>query len=110
MRIGPARAEVVAVERDVDVAERHVLVEEVAHELVQAVGEMRAAPVDAHEGDRTTAVLLDHLVRDAYERAADVVLVEDTWVQALCSFLASPDRVKGTWLEPSRGLDDVSRP
>ena len=51
--------------------------EQVADELVQASGEMRAAAVDAHEGDGPAAVLLDHLMRDAHERAADVVLVEN---------------------------------
>ena len=76
-RVDRPRGDVVAVERDVDVAERDLLVEQVADELVQAGGEMRAAAVDAHEGDGPAAVLLDHLVRDAHERAADVVLVED---------------------------------
>jgi hypothetical protein len=33
--------------------------------------------VDAHQGDGLGVVLLDDLVRDADERAADVVLVED---------------------------------
>ena len=68
---------VVAVERDVDVAERDLLVQQVADEPVQAGGEVRAAAVDAHEGDGAAVVLLDHLVRDAHERTADVVLVED---------------------------------
>ena len=69
--------QVVAVERDVDVAERDLGVEQVADEPVQARGEMGAAAVDADEGDGPAAVLLDDLVRDAHERAADVVLVED---------------------------------
>ncbi len=76
-RVDRARRDVVAVERDVDVPERDVLVEQVADELVQAGGEMRAAAVDAHEGDGAAAVLLDHLMRDAHERTADVVLVEN---------------------------------
>ena len=76
-RVGGAGREVVAVERDVDVAERDLLVQQVADELVQAGGEVRAAAVDAHEGDGSAGVLLDDLVRDAHERPADVVLVED---------------------------------
>src|SRR3954449_7621464 len=43
----------------------------------RGVGGCAPSAVDAHEGDRATAVLLDHLMRDAHERAADVVLVED---------------------------------
>ena len=76
-RVGRAQRQVVAVERDVDVAERDLVVQQVAHELVQALGEMGAAAVDADERDGPAGVLLDDLVRDAYERAADVVLVED---------------------------------
>jgi hypothetical protein len=44
---------------------------------VQPGGENRSAAVDAHEGNGPATVLLDHLMRDAHERAADVVLVED---------------------------------
>ena len=52
-------------------------VQQVAHEPVQARGEVRAAAVDADERDGPAGVLLDDLVRDAHERAAHVVLVED---------------------------------
>jgi hypothetical protein len=52
-------------------------IEQVADEPVQARGEMGAAAVDPHESDVTVAVLLHDLVRDADERAPDVVLVED---------------------------------
>ena len=66
-------------------------------ERVQARGEVRAAAVDAHERDGPAGVLLDDLVRDAHERAADVVLVEDDpRCGHIGSFLASRDRVKGT--------------
>ena len=71
------RRDVVAVEGDVEVAERDIGLEQVADELVQAAGEMDAAAVDADEGDGAAGVLLDDLVRDADECAADVVLVED---------------------------------
>ena len=72
-----AGAQVVAVEGDVDVAERDLVLEQVAHEAVQAVGEVGAAAVDADEGDRAARVLLHDLVRDPDERPAHVVLVED---------------------------------
>ena len=75
--VGPAGGEVVAVEGDVDVAAGDLDVEQVADEPVQARGEMRAATVDAHQRDVPVGVLLDDLMRDAHERAADVVLVED---------------------------------
>ena len=76
-RVDRAGGDVVAVEGDVDVAERDLGVEQVAHQPVQAGGEMRAAAVDADERDGLAGVLLDDLVRDAHERPADVVLVED---------------------------------
>ena len=41
--VGAAGRQVVAVERDVDVAERDLLVEEVADQAVQAGGEVRAS-------------------------------------------------------------------
>ena len=86
---------VVAVERDVDVPERDLFLQQLADEPVQPGGEMGAAAVDAHEGDGPAAVLLDHLVRDTHERAADVVLVEDD-----ASVLATvPSWPLGTWLK-----------
>jgi hypothetical protein len=71
------RGEVVAVEGDVDVPERDLALGEVLDELVEPRGEVRAPPVDPDEGDGPVGVLLHDLVRDAYERASDVVLVED---------------------------------
>src|SRR5262249_4994447 len=109
-RVRRAVREVVAIEGDVDVPERDILVEQVADELVQSCGEVRAAAVDAHEGDRAPAVLLYHLMRDAHERATDVVLVEDNlgfWQHG--SFLASRDRVKGT-CGVLAAAADVTRP
>ena len=94
--VGAAGGEVVAVEGDVDLAVGDLRVEQVAHEPVQARGEMGAAAVDPHQRDVPVAVLLDDLVRDADERAADVVLVEDDLLVVHSrSFLASLDRVKG---------------
>jgi hypothetical protein len=75
--VGPAGGEVVAVEGDVDVPERDLVLEQVAHEPVQARREVRPAAVDPHERHGPAGVLLHDLVRDAHERAADVVLVED---------------------------------
>ena len=54
-----------------------VVVDKPGDQRVQPLGEMRAAAVDAHEGERPAGVLLDDLVRDAHQRPADVVLVED---------------------------------
>jgi hypothetical protein len=75
--IGPAGGEVVAVERDVDVPERDVGLEQILDEPVDAGGEMRASSVDADERDGAAGVLLHDLVRYPDERASDVVLVED---------------------------------
>ena len=76
-RLGAA-AEVVAVEGDVELAERDVGLQQVGQQLVQPPGEERAATVDAHDGEAVVlGVLLDDLVRDAHERSAHVVPVED---------------------------------
>ena len=76
---GLAAGEVVAVEGDVEVAERHLGAGELADERVQAAGEDGAAGVDADQRQRRSAagVLLDDLVRDPHERAAQIVAVED---------------------------------
>ena len=50
-RVGPRR-DVVAVEADVQVAERQLTSEQLLQQLVQAPGEDRAATVDADEGRR----------------------------------------------------------
>ncbi len=49
----------------------------VLDERVEPAGEVRAATVDAHQRHGAAGVLLHDLVRDAHERTADVVLVED---------------------------------
>ena len=73
-----ARGDVVAVEGDVDVAERDLGVEQVLDEAVDPAGEHRAAAVDADDREPLgLGVLLDDLVRDAHERAPDVVPIED---------------------------------
>ena len=85
-RLG-APADVVAVEADVEVAERDVGVEQIVDESLDAGGEDRTAPVDAHDGEPLggptgcagvcPCVALDDLMRDPHERAPDVVAVED---------------------------------
>ncbi len=64
-----AQAEVVAVEGDVDVAERDRLAGELLDQRVQAGGEHRAAAVDADDGEVLPCGSLDYLVSDAHERA-----------------------------------------
>ena len=76
LAFGPAGRDVVAVEGDVEVAERHRGVDEALHALSQARRYDRAAPVDAHHGDAFATRLLDDLVCDAHERAANVLAVE----------------------------------
>jgi hypothetical protein len=48
-----AQRDVVAVEGDVDVAERDVLTDELGRQLPQAGGERGAAPVDADDRELT---------------------------------------------------------
>ena len=98
---GLAVGEVVAVEGDVEVAERHLGAGQLADQGVQAAGEDGAAGVDADERERPrrAGVLLDDLVRDPHQRAAQIVAVEDDllgWFSHARPFLASLDRVKGT--------------
>ena len=76
-RLG-ARADVVAVEGDVELAQRDVVLEQIAQQALQALGEDRPATVDAHEGDAVSGIVVLHdLVRDSHERTAHVVPVED---------------------------------
>ena len=95
-----AVADVVAVEGDVEVAERHLGPAELADERVQPAGQHRPAGVDADQRDRLRlGVLLDDLVRDPHERAAQIVPIEDNPLGLVFHarpFLASLDRVKGT--------------
>jgi hypothetical protein len=90
--LGP-RADVVAIEGDVELAQRDVVLEQVTQQALQALGKNRATPVDTDQGKRVWGpaspahasglgtpwriVVLDDLVRDAHERTAHVVPVED---------------------------------
>ncbi len=53
------------------------MLEQVAQQALQALGEDRATAVDPHQGDLVRIVVLDDLVRDSHERTAHVVPVED---------------------------------
>ena len=74
----PARTwHVVAVEGDVELAERELLAGALLDEPAEALGDRDAARVDADERDRVEVVVaLDDLVRDPGERPADRLLVE----------------------------------
>ena len=92
-----AGLEVVAVEGDVDVAERDLAVEQLVDQALRRPASTAPRRWMPDQGDLALGVLLDDLVRDAHERAAHVVAVEDDlWDAATRSFLASRDRVKGT--------------
>ena len=94
---GRARAQrhVVAVEGDVDVAERDLVADQLGDQLAQARGERGAAAMDADDGELLRGVLLDDLVRDAHERAPHVVAVEDD----LLGFQPEPSWPHGTGLK-----------
>ena len=89
-----AAGQVVAVKGDVEVAERHVGVEQVGDEAPEPRGEDRPATMDPDDREPVgLSVLLDDLVRDAYERATDVVAVEDDllrWVHTVLPGLTGP--------------------
>ena len=69
---------VVAVERDVEVTERDLGAGELADQRVQPLAEERPAGVDADQRHAVRrGVLLDDLVRDAHQCAAQIVAVED---------------------------------
>ena len=97
LRGGRLGADVVAVEGDVEVADRQLGAGQLAEQGVQAAGEEGAAGVDAD--DRETlglGVLLGDLVGDPPQRSPQVVVLEhDLLAHFFASFLASRDRVKG---------------
>src|SRR5436305_7154448 len=114
-RLAAADVDVVAVEGDVELAERDFAAREVGDPPAQALGERDAAGMDPDEGDRIEiGVALDDLVRNPGERPVDVVAVEKdrlalgvhnahargrsgagTGTVIRNSFPASRDRVKG---------------
>jgi len=105
-RRGGAERQVVAVEGDVGETQRHRLVEKLAGQGVEPLGQDRAPTLDAHQRDLASGVLLDDLVRDPHERAANVIVVENDpgGLQP-----AAPSWPHGAWLkEPT--LVSVSAP
>ena len=83
-----ARGDVVAVEADVEVAERHLGAEQLLEQRVQPVREEGAATVDADERRRRLAgVALEDLVRDARQRPPYFLLVEDDLLVCCHRFL-----------------------
>ena len=77
-RLSSAHVHVVAVEGDVELAERDLGSGELGDAPAQSLGERRPARVDADERDtREVGVSLDDLVRDPRQRLADRVGVED---------------------------------
>ena len=76
-----ADVDVVAVERDVEVAERDLGSGQLADQRVQPLAQDGTACVDADQGDAIRArVLLDDLVGDPHQCAAQVVAVQDDLV------------------------------
>jgi hypothetical protein len=109
-RLAGADVDVVAVEGDVELAERDVRARELGDPAAEPLRERDAAGVDADEGDPVELrIALDDLVRDPRQRALDGVGIEDSLgfgglraaqsaLRALLtfySFPASRDRVKG---------------
>ena len=88
--------QVVAIEGDVERPDRDRCTLVLLDERRQPSCERDAAAADADEDERVgAAVALDDLVRDARQRAADLIGVEDGALGHGCSLAASPDRVKG---------------
>src|SRR5437764_10709188 len=76
-RLAAADVNVVAVERDVELADRDLATGEVGDPPAQALGERNAARVDADESDLVQlGVAFDDLVRDPGERPVDGLSVE----------------------------------
>ena len=88
--------QVVAIEGDVERPDRDRCTLVLLDQRRQPPCERDAAAADADEDERVgAAVALDDLVRDARQRAADLIGVEDGALGHGCSLAASPDRVKG---------------
>ena len=76
LRLGLARSEIVAVERDVEVAERDLGPGQLADQGVETRGEHGAARVDSDQSEQPAGVLLDDLVSDAEQCPPQVITVE----------------------------------
>ena len=94
LAVGPARGDVVPVEGDVEIAERHRCADQLLDALVHARRDDRSPPVDPDDCDPLAARLLDDLVRDSHEGAANVLAVEYDLLAAqlpVLPGLAGPD-------------------
>ena len=111
LRGGRLGADVVAVEGDVEVADRQLGPGQLAEEDVQAAGEHGAAGVDADDREPLgIRVLLGDLVGDPPQRSPQIVVLQhDLLTHFFASFLASRDRVKGR-PQCSSGAADAGRP
>ena len=73
---GEVSGEVVTVDADVELAERHLRALDLLDLLSQALGEQIAARDDADEREVVRALVgLEDLMRDAHQRALDLVCV-----------------------------------
>jgi len=78
-RLARAHVDVVAVEGDVELAQRDLGAGELADQAPQPLGEGHAARVDADERDaREVGIAFRDLVRDARQRPLDRLDVEDS--------------------------------
>ncbi len=94
--VARVRADVVAVEGDVDVADRDGGVGELAEDRVQAAGEQGAPSVDADDRQSVRLrVLLGDLVGDPPQRPPQVVALEHD----LLAHSGAPSRPLRTWLK-----------
>ena len=96
---GVAPGQVVAVEADVDVAERDGLPHQLGHQVAQPGGQHGAATVDPDDRDSLATRLLDDLMCDPHQRAPHVLAVEDR----LLGQATAPSWPRRTGLKERRG-------
>ena len=97
---GRLGADVVAVEGDVEVADRRLGLGQLAEQGVQAAGEERAAGVDADDREALgLRVLLGDLMGDPPQRSPQVVALEHD----LLAHLLAPSWPLGTGLKDGAG-------
>ena len=92
-----AALDVVAVEGDVEVAERNVRAGELTDQRMQAAADDGTARVDPDQrGPIRLLVLLDDLVGDPDQRPPEIVVIEH---DLLVAHLCAPSWPRGTWLK-----------
>ena len=77
-----ARADVVAIEADVDLAERYRPPEQVLDQVPQPSRDQGAASVNSYDRDLIAAVSLHDFVSDPYQRTSEILAIEDCVGQA----------------------------